>query len=120
MYDTLAAQSAECLTIDAQPLPASEFVRTLFVDHVDQLTPVAQEMLLYFLDVSQADRSAARNGVVGVRLITATSTMDLTEQITAGCFSSDLYCRLNAIHLSMPLLSDVDESRHLEALFAEP
>ena len=105
--------------LDRRRTPASEFVRTLFVDHVDQLTPVAQEMLLYFLDVSQADRSAARNGVVGVRLITATSTMDLTEQITAGCFSFDLYCRLNVIHLSMPLLSDVDESRHLQALFAE-
>ena len=117
LYDTLASLSAEWLTAEAQPSPSSELVRTLFVDHVDQLTPAAQEMLLYFLDVSHTARLPARGGVAGVRLITA-STMDLTERITAGFFRSDLYYRLNVIHLAVPLASDVDESRRLQMLFA--
>ena len=117
LYDTLASLSAESLSADAQSPPSGEFARTLFIDHIDLLTPAAQEMLLYFLDVSHATRPAARGSLGGVRLVTA-STTNLTERIAAGGFRSDLYYRLNVIHLAVPLASDVDESRQLQMLFS--
>ncbi len=117
LYDTLASLAAESLTADAQPLTSGEITRTLFIDHVDLLTPAAQEMLVYFLDVSHAAPPASRGSAGGVRLVTA-STTDLTERIAAGSFRSDLYYRLNVIHLAVPLASDVDESRHLQMLFS--
>ena len=90
---------------------------TLFIDDVDRLSPVAQEMLMLFLEATYpAGRPGISRDTCGGRVVAATSE-DLTEHVTAGSFRSDLFYRLNVIHLAMPLVWKAGE-RQLHALLA--
>lgn len=62
---------------------------TLFMAHVDQLSPAMQVALLEFLE---------RRGGEGLRLI-AGSEGSVLQRVRNGQFREDLYYRLNLIHL---------------------
>ena len=91
---------------------------TLFVGEIDRLSPPAQEMLHYFLDVAYA-AGASSQGTSGpaARVVTATSDA-LSERVAAGLFRADLYYRLNVVHLAIPLVWDVEEDSQVHALLA--
>jgi two-component system, NtrC family, response regulator len=75
---------------------------TLFMDEVGEMSLRMQALLLRFLETGEIQRigSDGRQGVVNVRLITATNR-DLLQQIRAGAFREDLYYRLNVIHIAI-------------------
>ncbi len=79
---------------------------TLFLDEIGDLPLELQPKLLTFLQ----DRTIQRIGSndvrkVDVRLIVATHR-DLAAMCQANCFRTDLYYRLNVLHIVMPALRD--------------
>jgi DNA-binding NtrC family response regulator len=64
---------------------------------VEEFTPDAQEMLMYFLDVTQG----AEAGDPQARVV-ATTNENLPDRLTAELFRADLFYRLNLVHLTMP------------------
>ena len=85
---------------------------TLYIDRVEQLTPEAQEMLMYFLDVTQGSEAAEPQ----VRVLVAT-TESLPDRVTSGLFREDLFYRLNLVHLTMPRILGAGDM-HLDAVLA--
>ena len=76
---------------------------TLYIEDVDHLTRAVQEWLLRFLDVTYAPDTPTRAGRrrCTVRVIAAT-TSDLSDRVAHETFRSDLFYRLNVIHLVLP------------------
>jgi len=66
---------------------------TIFIDHVDEMTPEMQAQLMHFLET---DRDS-----LDVRVIASTDR-GLLERAAAGGFREDLYYRLNVIHVLIP------------------
>ncbi len=116
LYEKLASLTAGTLSSADW---AGEGTRcTLFVGEIDQLSPPAQEMLHYFLDVAYAaGASPEGTSAPAVRVVTATSDA-LSERVAAGLFRADLYYRLNVVHLAMPLVWDVKEDSQVHAVLA--
>jgi transcriptional regulator with PAS, ATPase and Fis domain len=80
---------------------------TLFMDEVGEMSARMQALLLRFLDTGEIHR-VGTNGVgrhVDVRIIAATNR-HLPDRIETGEFRSDLYYRLNVIHLHIPPLRE--------------
>jgi len=78
---------------------------TVFLEEVSHLPAAAQTRLLRFFQYSEicpVGTDKARK--VNVRLI-ATGSRDLSEKVTAGEFSADLYYRLNVIPIHLPSLT---------------
>lgn len=77
---------------------------TLFIDHIGQLPPNAQAVLVLRLteQASQAGGRTTSRRDRGVRII-AGSDRSLHADLSAGAFSEELFYRLNVIHIDQPL-----------------
>ena len=80
---------------------------TVFLDEIGEMSSRMQALLLRFLETGEIQRvgSLLRSQVLDVRIICATNRF-LPAQIEAGAFRSDLYYRLNVVHLKIPPLRD--------------
>lgn len=89
---------------------------TLLLDDVDALPLVLQKKLLRAVDERVFEPVGSnRSQPLEARLIVATNR-NLTEEIAAGTFRSDLYYRLNIIELTLPPLR---QRRHAIPAIAE-
>jgi Nif-specific regulatory protein len=80
---------------------------TLFLDEIGDLTLPAQAKILRVLQEKVVEHVGGRRSIpVDVRVIAATNK-DLEVEIKDGKFRSDLYYRLNVIHLRMPALREI-------------
>jgi two-component system response regulator AtoC len=79
---------------------------TLFLDEIADLPFDLQSKLLQFLQDGRFSRIGDESErAVETRLICATSK-DLAEEIETGRFRSDLYYRVNVVHLRLPRLRE--------------
>jgi transcriptional regulator with PAS, ATPase and Fis domain len=80
---------------------------TVFLDEVGEMTLRMQGLLLRFLETGEIQRIGADRAVqrLDVRVVAATNR-PLTEDVEEKRFRSDLYYRLNVIHLCVPPLRD--------------
>ncbi|MDD3586902.1 MAG: sigma-54 dependent transcriptional regulator [Thermoguttaceae bacterium] len=79
---------------------------TVFLDHIESLSPSMQKRLFHFLQdktTSRVGSSEARR--IDTRVIASTSS-DLAIACVQGRFRDELYFRLNALTLSAPPLRD--------------
>ncbi|MEO6392661.1 MAG: sigma-54 dependent transcriptional regulator [Pyrinomonadaceae bacterium] len=93
---------------------------SLFLDEIGDMSLPLQSKLLRVLQERQFERlGSARTMKVDVRIIAATSA-DLERRVADGSFRSDLFYRLNVVHLRVPALRDrVEDIRPLaEVLIA--
>ena len=74
---------------------------TLLIDEIQQIPAPMQQQLLQFIE------SETTNGG-DLRLMTATST-DVFERVQSNQFRTDLFYRLNVLHLNIPALRDRPE-----------
>ncbi|MDQ6788110.1 MAG: sigma-54 dependent transcriptional regulator [Acidobacteriota bacterium] len=79
---------------------------TLFLDEIGEMPPALQVKLLRFLESGEFRRvGGTRDLYSDTRLIAATN-QDLTLAIRENRFRSDLFYRLNVIHLHLPPLRE--------------
>jgi DNA-binding NtrC family response regulator len=80
---------------------------TIFMDEIGEMSLQMQALLLRFLESGEIQRvgSDRMNTVVDVRIIAATNRR-LVDHIAASEFRSDLYYRLNVIHIEISPLRD--------------
>jgi transcriptional regulator of acetoin/glycerol metabolism len=79
---------------------------TIFLDEVSELSPRAQAALLRVLQEKEVLRvGAGTPRRVDVRVIAATNR-DLTSELKANRFRSDLYYRLNGMVIRLPVLRE--------------
>lgn len=82
---------------------------TLLLNEIGELSPEMQAKLLTFLDTRTFTRVGGRELIsVNARLIAATNR-DLSAEVKAGRFRSDLYFRLNVISIQIPPLRERKE-----------
>jgi formate hydrogenlyase transcriptional activator len=93
---------------------------TLFLDEIGELPAEMQVLLLRVLQEREFERLGGTQTLqVDVRLVTATNR-DLSEDVRAGKFRSDLYYRLNVFPMHVPALRERPEDiPPLVAHFAE-
>jgi two-component system response regulator AtoC len=79
---------------------------TIFLDEIAEIPPEIQVKLLRVLQEQVVDRVGGETPIpLDVRVIAATQ-VDLDEAVKAGRFRSDLYWRLNVIHVTIPPLRE--------------
>ncbi len=79
---------------------------TIFLDEIGDISPAVQAHLLRVLQEKEIRRIGGRKITpVNVRVIAATNK-NLQHKIADGSFRSDLFYRLNVLHLSVPPLRD--------------
>jgi DNA-binding NtrC family response regulator len=80
---------------------------TIFMDEIGEMSLQMQALLLRFLESGEIQRvgSDRATTVVDVRIIAATNRR-LVDQIAASEFRSDLFYRLNVIHIEIPPLRE--------------
>lgn len=79
---------------------------TLFLDEIADMSLPLQSKLLRVLQEREFERlGSSRTIKVDVRIVAATSA-DLEQRIDQGLFRSDLFYRLNVVHLRLPPLRD--------------
>jgi len=78
---------------------------TIFLDEVGEMSARMQALLLRFLENGEIQQvgSVLPRQRLDVRIISATNR-SLLDQVKAGAFRSDLYYRLNVVHLKIPPL----------------
>jgi len=78
---------------------------TVFLDEIGEMSQRMQAVLLRFLETGEIQRvgSDRRLSRVDTRIIAATNR-NLAERMSAGAFRSDLYYRINVIHITVPPL----------------
>lgn len=82
---------------------------TLFLDEIGEMPLDLQSKLLRVIQEKEVRRiGASRTIPVDVRIITATNKK-LSDEVTAHRFRTDLYYRLNILHLHIPPLRDYAE-----------
>ena len=82
---------------------------TIFIDEVGEIPPTIQVKLLRTLQFGQIQRvgeNTTRD--LDVRIITATNR-DLKHMVNEGSFRSDLFWRINVIHINLPPLRERKE-----------
>lgn len=79
---------------------------TLFLDEVDSLSPAAQAKLLRFLQEGTYRPIGSERFSQGDVRVVAASNRNLDNFVLERKFRSDLYFRLNVLHLHMPPLRD--------------
>lgn len=109
-------------TTDKQGLFQAADGGTLFLDEINSLPLSIQAKLLRFLECGECLAiGEIKPYKVDVRIISATNA-DLSKQIEAGEFRSDLYFRLNVVPLELPPLAQRSEDiesliKHFLTLF---
>jgi len=79
---------------------------TLFLDEIGDMSPATQAKILRVLDTGTVSPLSGKQAKkLDVRVIAATNKQ-LKEAVQAGRFRSDLYYRLNIIHIHTPPLHD--------------
>jgi DNA-binding NtrC family response regulator len=80
---------------------------TIFMDEIGEMSLQMQALLLRFLESGEIQRvgSDRASTVVDVRIIAATNRR-LVDQIASSEFRSDLFYRLNVIHIEIPPLRE--------------
>ena len=79
---------------------------TVFLDEIGELAPALQSKLLRALEVGEFERVGGTRPVrVDIRLLSATNR-NLTDEIRAGRFRTDLYHRINVVKIHMPPLRE--------------
>lgn len=79
---------------------------TLFLDEIGDLSPAAQAKILRAIELGEVRKIGARTpDKVDVRIIAATN-QNLQEMVQQGRFRSDLFARLNAHIIELPLLRE--------------
>jgi Nif-specific regulatory protein len=80
---------------------------TLLLDEIGDMSLAAQAEILRFVEDKTIERLGGRRPVrrVDVRILAATDH-DLRADIDRGMFRADLFHRLNALHISLPPLSE--------------
>jgi two-component system NtrC family response regulator len=79
---------------------------TLFLDEIGELSPLTQVKLLRILEDKRINRLGSYKPIlVDVRIIAATNR-DLRESVITGRFRSDLFYRLNVLHIHIPPLRE--------------
>jgi transcriptional regulator with PAS, ATPase and Fis domain len=98
---------------------------TIFLDEIGEMSLRMQALLLRFLETGEIQRvgGSAQMTRVDVRVITATNR-NLQEQMALGAFRSDLFYRINVVHLHVAPLRDRRDDvplllRHFISLYAE-
>jgi len=98
---------------------------TIFLDEVGEMSLRMQALLLRFLETGEIQRvgSDARSPRIDVRVLAATNR-DLQKQMELGAFRTDLFYRLNVIHLRIPPLRERAEDvplllRHFFSVYSE-
>ena len=93
---------------------------TLFLDEIGDLSPESQAKILHALESITVERIGGRTPLpVDARIIAATHR-DLVTASSRGEFRSDLFYRLNVIHLHIPALRErVDDIAPLARFFLE-
>lgn len=97
---------------------------TLFLDEIGDMSLPLQSKLLRVLQEREFEKlGSSRTIKVDVRIVAATSA-DLERRIAEGSFRSDLFYRLNVVHLRLPPLrerrDDIEPlALHLLARFIE-
>jgi two-component system response regulator AtoC len=82
---------------------------TLFLDEIAEIPPEVQVKLLRVLQERSIERVGGSVPIpLDVRVIAATQ-VDLEEAMQTGRFRSDLYWRLNVIHIAIPPLRERSE-----------
>lgn len=82
---------------------------TLFLDEIGELPPDLQAKLLRVLEEGRFERlGSAKSLQVNVRIIAATNR-NLSEEVAAGRFRSDMYFRLNVFPILIPPLRERSE-----------
>ena len=96
---------------------------TIFLDEIGDLPPASQARLLHVLQEFTIERVGGTELIpIDVRVIAATNR-DLPKAINEGSFRTDLYYRLNAYTIDVPVLSDRSEdipklARHFVTRFS--
>ena len=93
---------------------------TLLLDEVDALTPAMQAKLLRVVEEHKIQKVGGRHDIdVDFRLIAATNA-DLETLVDQGSFRSDLFYRLDVIHVVIPPLRDrMEDIPHLAWYFRD-
>ena len=79
---------------------------TIFLDEISAMPFEMQAKMLRVLEEREIERIGGNQRIlIDVRFISA-SNEDLQELVKAGRFRSDLYYRLNVVHLKLPPLKD--------------
>jgi len=79
---------------------------SIFLDEIAEIPPETQVKLLRVLQEQVVDRVGGKEPIpLDVRIIAATQ-VELDEAVRDGRFRSDLYWRLNVIHVHIPPLRD--------------
>ena len=79
---------------------------TIFLDEIAEVSGEIQVKLLRVLQERVIERVGGEESIpLNVRVIAATQ-VDLGEAVKDGCFRSDLFWRLNVIHVHVPPLRD--------------
>lgn len=94
---------------------------TLLLDEIGEMPTATQAKLLRVLEDSKVRRLGSKTEVVtDVRVLAATNKIP-EEAVAKGQLRSDLYFRLNVVHISMPPLRDhlEDLETLIEVLLAE-
>jgi DNA-binding NtrC family response regulator/tetratricopeptide (TPR) repeat protein len=96
---------------------------TIFLDDIEKAGSSVQRGLLHFLDGGEIRPvGSTRSRQIDVRVICATSSADLSEDVRVGRFSKDLYYRLQHFTVTVPPLRERQEdilplARHFQARF---
>jgi transcriptional regulator with PAS, ATPase and Fis domain len=79
---------------------------TLYLDEVADMSPSSQIKLLRVLEEKEFTRlGETKVRKVDIRLISATNR-NMEEEVEKGRFRKDLFYRLNAVHIQIPLLKE--------------
>ncbi|MFN7016288.1 MAG: sigma-54-dependent transcriptional regulator [Fimbriimonadales bacterium] len=90
---------------------------TLFLDEVGDIPPLIQVKLLRVLQEREIERLGSNTPIpIDVRLVAATNR-NLQEAVDAGAFRSDLFYRLQVVHIHLPPLRERREDIPLLARY---
>jgi len=79
---------------------------TLFLDEIGDMSLAAQAKILRTLEEKKVERVGGRCSIpIDIRIICATN-QPLWENVQKGTFRSDLFYRLNEVHLALPPLRE--------------
>ncbi|MFN3813583.1 MAG: sigma-54-dependent transcriptional regulator [Aquificaceae bacterium] len=82
---------------------------TLFLDEIGDMSPVAQAKLLRVLETKRFTRLGGNQVIESDFRVISASNKDLMEEIRKGKFREDLYYRISAFTIKLPLLRERGE-----------